>query len=421
MDEGLNWAAAAIPVFLGATVLEAWIGKRRGKRLYAFGTAISDLACGSVFQAFELLLKLATLFAYVWLFDNYRLFDWAEGSWVPWVLGMVGVDLLFYWWHRVSHVVNVMWAVHGVHHQSEDYNLAVALRQPIFEPITWFLFYGVLALLGVPPLVYILSYAVNRFYQFWIHTELVDKAGPVAEAILNTPSHHRVHHGVDEKYLDRNYGAILIIWDRLFGSFQPEEQRPTYGTTIPLRSYNPLWANVQHLARCWTLARLARRMRDKLWVWFAHPAWLPEGVEDPAEKPDRSRYEKYRPRVSRALKRYILLHFVLAGLAMGTVVLFEHSFTPWQLAAAASVMVAAFGAFAGLVEAKAWARPLELARLAGFVVVTHWLLTTQSGLAATTVQGITAATATVCALSLLLLRTARSLPKEVGQNPRSPA
>jgi alkylglycerol monooxygenase len=406
MDEGLNWAAAAIPVFLGATVIEAWIGKRRGKRLYSFGTAISDLACGSVFQAVELLIKLATLGVYVWLFEHHRLVDWGEHSWVPWLLGMVGVDFLFYWWHRVSHVVNVMWAVHGVHHQSEDYNLAVALRQPIFEPITWFLFYGVLALLGVPPLVYLLGYAVNRFYQFWIHTELVDKAGSVAEAVLNTPSHHRVHHGVDEKYLDRNYGAILIVWDRLFGTFQPEEQHPTYGTTIPLRSYNPLWANVQHLARCWTLAKLATRWRDKLWVWFAHPAWLPEGVKDPAVKPDRSAYEKYNPYVPRPLKRYILLHFVLAGSAMGVVVFFEHSFSVLQLAAASAVMVAAFGAFLGLVEGKRWARPLELARLAGFVLVSHWLLTHVSGLGATTVQAITAGTAALCALSLLLLRPA---------------
>src|SRR5690606_20746141 len=123
--------------------------------------------------------------------------------------------------------------------------------------------------------------------------------------------------GVEDKYLDRNYGAILIVWDRLFGSFQPEEERPTYGTTVPLRSYNPLWANVQHFARMWTLARLARRTRDKLWVWFAHPAWLPEGVTDPAEKPDRAHYQKYQPPVAPGLRLYVALHFALAGAAMG--------------------------------------------------------------------------------------------------------
>ena len=419
MGEGLNWAAAAIPVFLGATVLEAWIGRRQGKRLYAFGTAISDLACGSVFQAIELLLKLLALGAYAWLFDNYRVVDWGAGSWVPWVVGMIGIDFLYYWWHRVSHVVNVMWAVHGVHHQSEDYNLAVALRQPILEPLSWLPFYAVLALLGVPPLVYVISYTSNLFYQFWIHTELVGKTHPVAEAVLNTPSHHRVHHGVDAKYLDRNYGGVLIIWDRVFGTFQPEAQRPVYGTTIPLRSYNPIWANLEHFARCWTLAKLAPRWRDKLRVWFAHPAWLPDRVEDPALKPDRTTYEKYRPRVPPVLKRYIIGHFILAGLAMGTVVLFEHRFTPWQLAAAAAVMVAAFGAFAALIEAKPWARPLELARLTAFIIVTHWLLTTHSPLTTTTIQAITATTATICALSLLLLRTARSLPKTLPktQNP----
>ena len=399
----MNYAALAVPVFLIATLAEAWLSRRQGRDNYAFGTALSDLACGSVFLATELLLKLVTLAAYAWIFTHWRLIDFAEGSWVPWVLGVVGVDLLFYWWHRVSHVVNVLWAVHGVHHQSEDYNLAVALRQPIFEPITWFLFYAPLAFLGVSPVIYILAYALNRFYQFWIHTELVGKTGPF-EWILNTPSHHRVHHGVQDKYLDRNYGAILIIWDRLFGSFQPEEEHPHYGTTVPLRSYNPVWANFVHLQRCWRLAKLARRPADKLWVWFAHPAWLPEGVDDPDGKPDREGYAKYRPKISKPLRTYLVLHFAVAGIAIGVVAFYEHWFTALQLAAASAVFVAGFASFLGLIERKLWARPLELARLAGFVGVAHWLLMAESGLAPMAVQATTLGTAAFFALSLLLLR-----------------
>ena len=211
MDGEYNWAALAVPIFLGATLLEAWIARKRRQDLYAFGTALSDLACGTVFQAGELVLKLGFVAAYVWLFEHARLVTWDESGPWPWVLGIVGVDFLFYWWHRVSHVVNVLWAVHGVHHQSEDYNLAVALRQPLFEPVTWFVFYAPLALLGVSPVVYLAAYGINRFYQFWIHTQVVDKGPGWVEWLLNTPSHHRVHHGVNEQYLDKNYGAVLIL------------------------------------------------------------------------------------------------------------------------------------------------------------------------------------------------------------------
>lgn len=370
----LNWAALAIPIFLAATLGEVWLARKRGADAYAFGTAISDLACGSVYQAFELVFKLATLGLYAWVYEHWRLIEFAEGSVWPWVIGMLGVDLLFYWWHRVSHVVNVMWAVHGVHHQSEDYNLAVALRQPLFEPLSWFLFYVPLAFLGVDPIVYLLSYAANRFYQFWIHTELVDKWPRPLEYLLNTPSHHRVHHGVQEQYLDKNYGAILIVWDRWFGTFEPEAERPTYGTTVPIRSYNPLWANFEHLHRIWQLSTAASRKQDKWWAWFAHPAWLPEGVADPATKPDRSIYTKYRPDVSPALRRYVVIHFAITGLALGALMFFEAYLTGWQLFVAATVLVAGFVAFSGLIEDRGWALGLEYARLGAFSLTAIWLL-----------------------------------------------
>lgn len=380
MDDGYNWAALAVPVFLVATLLEARFGKYRGEGVYAFGTAICDLACGSVFQAFELVFKIATFGAYIWIYENARIIDFADGSWVPWALGMLGVDFLFYWWHRISHVVNILWAVHGVHHQSEDYNLAVALRQPIFEPLTWFLFYGVLAWLGVSPVIYVLSYAVNRFYQFWIHTEVVDRGPAPVEWLLNTPSHHRVHHGVEDKYLDRNYGAVLIIWDRLFGSFQPEEERPTYGTTVPLRSYNPLWANFSHIDRIRKLSALAKRPIEKLWAWFAHPAWLPEGATDYEHKPDRTVYEKYRPDAGPRLRAYVVFHFALTGIAMSVVVFFEHQLGLTQLAVAGAALVASFTSFGALIEAKPWAQTFEFARVGIFMAAAAWLISTTTTL-----------------------------------------
>ncbi len=374
MGDQPNYAAFAVPVFAAAIAVEMLVARRRGRlgELYAFGTAISDIGCGAVFQVLEVLLTLATFAVYGWLYQS-RLVSWEDGSPWPWVIGALGVDFLYYWWHRVSHVSNVMWAVHGVHHQSEDYNLAVALRQPILEPITLMFFFGVLALCGVPTLVFVTCFGANLFFQFWIHTELVDRLPRPVEWLLNTPSHHRVHHGVDEAYLDRNYGGVLIVWDRLFGTFEPEGRRPTYGTTIPLRSYSPLWANAEHLHRTWILSRSATRWTEKLWAWFAHPAWLPHGVADPATKPDRSHYEKYRPAVDRSTMGYVLLSLLLLTGAAAPFVYVGHGQPLPQVLAVALVLVLSHVALLAIIEGRSWASSADWLRIAGSVALAGWV------------------------------------------------
>lgn len=409
MGETPNYAVFATPIFGAAIFVETMLARRKGRlrELYSLGTAVSDVGCGAVFQVMEVLLNLVTLALYAWLYEHARLVHWDDNSPWPWVIGLVGVDFLYYWWHRVSHVVNVMWAVHGVHHQSEDYNLAVALRQPVLEPLTWLLFYRVLALLGVPPLVYVISFGLNLFYQFWIHTELVGRLPRPIEWVLNTPSHHRVHHGVDAEYLDRNYGGVLVLWDRLFGSFQPEQQRPTYGTTVPLRSYNPLWGNAQHLHRTWRLSRAATRWRDKLWAWVAHPAWLPPGVVEPDPKPDRGRYHKYRPPLSRAKAWYVAASLLLVVGLAGPFVYVGHLLPLPQIMAAAGVLALAHVALSGLVEGKPWASALDWVRIAGVSVVAAWLCAAAWGLA--TGLSIAGALAVVSIVGRLALRPARAV------------
>jgi alkylglycerol monooxygenase len=370
-EQALNIIAFAIPVFLASIILEAVIARRKGKRdYYYFGTALSDVATGTVFQAMEVFFKFVPLLIYAWVHERWAVIDWGDNPWLIWGLGLLTVDFMFYWWHRASHVVNVLWAVHGVHHQSEDFNLAVALRQPVFEPITWFFFYIPLALLGLPVEVFLAAYALDLLYQFFIHTELVDKLPRPLEWVLNTPSHHRVHHGVQDQYLDKNYGGILVIWDRLFGTFESEDERVVYGTTVPLASYSPLWCNLQYFHHMGSLARRATRLRDKLWVWFAHPAWLPQGVErDPNER-KRMQSDKYRPAISRELGWYLAGHYLLVGSLMVPYLLFAAKFSWAQLAVGAGVIVLSNVVFLGLIEGKRWAQWLELGRgvaLAGAV------------------------------------------------------
>jgi sterol desaturase/sphingolipid hydroxylase (fatty acid hydroxylase superfamily) len=243
----LNYIVLAIPVFLLLILLELVITRLQEKDYYRLSDSISDLGCGILQQLLELLVKTGLFAGYLFLYGRYRLFDMASASVAVWIACFLGVDFLYYWFHRTSHEVNAFWAAHIVHHQSEEFNLSVALRQGAFQGTFSWIFYLPLAILGFPPLMFLSVTSVNTLYQFWIHTRVIGRLGPL-EGVLNTPSNHRVHHGRDPKYIDRNHGGTLIVWDRLFGTYQAEEEEPVYGITKPLASWNPVWANLHYWA-----------------------------------------------------------------------------------------------------------------------------------------------------------------------------
>ncbi len=201
------------------------------------------------------------------------------GDWWIWPLLFVLDDLAFYLYHRVGHEVRVFWASHVVHHSSEHYNLSTALRQPWFTPITGPVFWLPLALLGYPPPMIVTAEAISLIYQFWIHTEAVGKLPGPLEWLFNTPSHHRVHHGKNLPYLDRNHAGVLIIWDRLFGTFAAEDEREAvrYGITHDLRTFNPLRIAVHELVAVARDLRRAKTFRGALGYLFAPPGWSPDG------------------------------------------------------------------------------------------------------------------------------------------------
>src|SRR5207247_5460488 len=176
--------------------------------------------------------------------------------------------------HRMSHEVNAFWAAHVVHHQSEEYNLAVALRQGAFQSSFSWVFYLPLAVIGFPPLLFLTVSSLDTLYQFWIHTRAIGRLGPL-EWVLNTPSHHRVHHGRNPQYIDRNHAGTLIIWDRMFGTFEPEGHAVIYGVTEPIASWNPVWANFHAYRNLWADAKRAKHWWDKIRIWFMPPGWKP--------------------------------------------------------------------------------------------------------------------------------------------------
>lgn len=355
----LDPIALAIPFFLLFIGVELAWAKRRGVVVYRFTDSITNLSCGISSQVMLLLWASAQLVLYEWTF-RHRLVD-LPAPWVTWVVAFVGVDFAYYWWHRLSHEVNVLWAAHVVHHQSEDYNLAVALRQSVLTTWTVFPFYLPLALLGVPTAVFALTVAVSTLYQFWIHTQLVPKIRGPIDWVFNLPSHHRVHHAINEQYLDKNYGATLVVWDRLFGTYAEEVEVPVYGITKPLGTFDPLWAQVHYWFEMAAMARAAPP-GEKLRVWLASPAWKPTGYTvDVAPVEGRLKYD--RP-ISRGLTFYVGLHYLVLIAATFGLLLRHGSMGTVPLVLGGGAVLLALVAFGAFFENRRWAKAAEGARLA---------------------------------------------------------
>ena len=229
----------AIPFFVLLLSLEAWLSYKENKHLYETKDTFSSLALGigNVLTGF---LTKAIIFGLFTFLYQFRLFELNASKWWFWVLLFFADDFSYYCFHRISHHVNYFWASHVVHHSSQHYNLAAALRQTWTGSATGaFLFWAWLPIMGFHPVWILFMQQISLIYQFWIHTEKINRLPKWFELIFNTPSHHRVHHGSDLKYLDKNHAGILIIWDRIFGSFQKEEETPTYGLTKNIDSFNP--------------------------------------------------------------------------------------------------------------------------------------------------------------------------------------
>ncbi|AUX45809.1 hypothetical protein SOCE26_073050 [Sorangium cellulosum] len=359
-----NLILLAVPAFFVFIGVELWLSRRRGRRDYRFSDAIANLSCGVGQQAIVALVS-AGVFVYVLLFERAALVRLSPSSPAVWLACFAAVDFCYYWAHRASHEVGFLWAAHEVHHQSEDYNLSVALRQSWLQRAFFWPFYWPLALLGFPPVVLLTTYSLNTLYQFWIHTRLVGRLG-VLERVLNTPSHHRVHHGVDAEYLDKNYGGVLIVWDRLFGSFRQEEAPPRYGVVKPLRSFNAVRANLDPWRRLWRMAAAEPRLRGKLLVYLRPPGFRSE-ASPPEPGPLRTDpgyvvYGPERPLGSRAGAAALFLAALI-----GALVLLHHApeLTPLPLWAGAVAIVAALTAAGALLDGRTAPAPapgLALAR-----------------------------------------------------------
>jgi sterol desaturase/sphingolipid hydroxylase (fatty acid hydroxylase superfamily)/uncharacterized membrane protein YhhN len=314
----------ATPVFLALIAIEFAWGWIRKRNTYRLSDAINSMSLGMLSETTKVFTRLLRVGIYSAVYATVSLVPVDEArefwtSWYGWLLALLFYDLCYYWLHRAGHESAVFWAAHVVHHQSQDYNLSTALRQTSSGALLGWLFYLPMAVAGVPPLVFGVVALIDLLYQFWVHTEHVPKLGWF-DRWFCSPSNHRVHHAVNDGYLDRNYGGVLIIWDRMFGSFKEEDEKCVYGTRSPLNSWDPLWSNAEVY---WALAKDSWRARswlDKLRVWFKPPGWRPPDVAARYPKPafDIARMQRYHPPVSPGVAWFGAIQFalLLGGVAL---------------------------------------------------------------------------------------------------------
>jgi sterol desaturase/sphingolipid hydroxylase (fatty acid hydroxylase superfamily) len=369
---------AAIPLVLLLLLLELiWSGVR-GRRVYRLADSLADLGCAAMSQVLGLAVTAVTV-------GGYAVSAAAFSGWLPlprwpaespftlgpssglgvrpgplaaWVLVFLLVDLGQYLVHRLSHRVSLLWACHAVHHSSEELNYAVGLRNSSFHGFLIWVFFLPLAAAGVPWRMVAICYGLNVLYQFWLHTRLIGRLGWL-ETLLNTPSHHRVHHGRDPKYLDRNFGGVLILWDRLFGTFQREEEEPHYGTLAPVASWNPAWVNLHGFALITGAWQRAADWRGRLRAVLGPPEALGDGT-GPVRPP---------PAPSLRVAVYSALHLSLAVAATIWLVL-PATLPAGERAVAGTLVLATLAVLGGLLDGRRWAPGLERVRLICLAVAT---------------------------------------------------
>jgi alkylglycerol monooxygenase len=368
----------AIPGFILLIFAEWVYGLIRGRNTYRVADTITSISLGSISRLRGLFFLGLGSYFYTRASGGYHLFDLPDSGVGIWLFALVAYDFSYYWFHRISHEVNLFWAAHVVHHQSEDYNLGTALRQS-GSGFFGFIFYLPWLYIGIPPEILFASGAINLVYQFWVHTQHVPKLGPV-EYVFVTASNHRVHHAQNAIYVDRNYGGIFIIWDRMFGSFQEElENEPCiYGIRKALHSYNPFWANFHVYWATLKDSWHTRRWQDKFMIWFKGPGWRPADVDKayPVELTRLENFSKFDPGVSNLVRIYAFFQFFCATLASTGLLIVAKDWTSTPLLMSIGLIFFSFYLQGVWTEGHPWARWLEWLKLgAVFVFMTRLPLT----------------------------------------------
>lgn len=387
-------------LFIIGNLVEFIYSYHKRKQYYSYQTFLINISIALLQQLTDAFNKIIFFTGFVFVQEHYsiqRLLHWnemeidfpfmlssrfpfLEVSWymlIVWLFILVLVDFCQYWLHRLSHEVNILWAGHIVHHSMEEYNYTVALRQSFIESIYTWIFYLPLAFFGIPWQLFIMAYAVSLIWQFFVHTQLVGKLG-LLEKILATPSHHRVHHGKNPQYIDKNYGAFFIVWDKVFGTFEPEVEAVDYGITVPLQTQNPIWVNIHHHLHIFRMMVKTKGFINKWKVFFDKPAFIPLDIE--------SEYQKLKllakPKEIRlpAVKSvYLFFNFFFTALSGFLLVqYFEATLNIGLFLPLALLIAVSFAVNIALMEQKKWADYAEVLKLLSVLVMGLWMFFTNT-------------------------------------------
>ncbi|MEM1259052.1 MAG: sterol desaturase family protein [Bacteroidota bacterium] len=374
METYANALLIAIPFFVGLVLLEILYGHFVKDQKHHVMDTVSSLSSGLTNIVKDSLGLVLVLVSYPFLVEHLALFQ-MESSWPIWVLAFVCIDFAGYWNHRLSHHVNIFWNQHVIHHSSEEFNLACALRQSVSNLFGYFaLLLLPAALLGVPNEIIAILAPIHLFAQFWYHTQHIGKMGWL-EYIIVTPSQHRVHHAINPEYIDKNLGQIFCVWDRIFGTFQEEldDVPPQYGVLKPASTWNPILINFQHVWRLMLDAWRTRSWWDKIRIWFMPTGWRPSDVAEkyPISKiEDVYRFSKYQPKASTLLKGYSIFQ-LLFNTGLMLFMFYNYSVIGFNnlLLYGAFVFVGIYG-YTTLMDGKVYAIWIELFRgVAGILLI----------------------------------------------------
>jgi alkylglycerol monooxygenase len=349
-----NIYAYLTPIALIFILLEVFFCWLYRKDYISFPEAVANFGTALGNQTMNVLIAAGVYVIYGYLWENYRIFT-IELNWWTFILLLLGVDFVFYWVHRWGHAINIMWAAHSPHHSAEEMNFFVALRASVTQRMTSFMFFWVLVIIGFQPLHIYMMTGIHLFIAFLHHTEFIPKLWRPIELVFTTPSHHRVHHGVNFKYLDKNFGEFLIIWDRIFGSFEEENEKVVYGIYDHPKSWNPISINFHFYIVLWNYARQTPYWWDKIRVWFMPAGWRPRGL--PAKEMIEITTEnqiRFRPPMFSGAKIYLILQVVFGIALMMGIISNLYAWSNGEKWIAAVLLWWQIINWGGILEAKTW-------------------------------------------------------------------
>ncbi|GAA4908634.1 sterol desaturase family protein [Mucilaginibacter defluvii] len=354
-----NILAFAVPLFVVFMLLEYFVAKQKKLKLFDLHRSIANVSIGILERLTDVLAAAVFYGVYDYLQKTYGIFE-IKPTIAMWILLFLGTDFIWYWYHRLAHEMNVLWAVHVVHHQSEDFNYTVSARITLLQAMVRTGFWSVLPILGFPAEMIVVMLLIHGLYPFFVHTQVIGKLG-FLEYFLVTPSHHRVHHACNDEYLDKNYGDVLIIWDKLFGTFKKEDEKPVYGLTHQLNTYSFMWQHFHFFIELWIMVKREKTLKGKIKMIFGSPNLIDPAAREKAESVFGIKH--HEEPLQQRLNNYVVWQVIFMLITLFFFILFEFELGAMEKFLFTTFTVLTLINCGAIMEQKKWVFAVEFLRM----------------------------------------------------------